>query len=65
MAGFMEVLQVKCIVPNLVYRVGREMTFANFKFQYEYNRLYEQDDIDSSPHSRYSILKIDPPFICG
>ncbi len=48
MAGLVEVLEVQCVVPDLVDRRAIERFRANLEFDDEYQRLANQNDVDPS-----------------
>ncbi len=57
-AGFVEVLQVQGVVPDLVGSVGREFIFTDLEFENKDDRADEDDDIDAFPQPGDGIFKI-------
>ncbi len=52
MASFVEILQVECVVPNLVNRGAVKAFFSDFEFDHKDNRPNNKDSIDPAPHPR-------------
>ena len=50
--GFMEILQVQCVVPHLVDGGGIKSRLAHLELDYEEDSLSEKDAIDATPHPR-------------
>jgi hypothetical protein len=59
--GLVEVLQIQCIVPNLVDGVRREEFFVDFELHYKDYSVDYYNDIDSLAQTRYRVLKEDLP----
>jgi len=51
MATLMEVLQVECIVPNLIKVRPEKLGFADLKFDHKDNRAGNHECIDAPTHA--------------
>ena len=63
MCCFMEVFEVKGIIPNLVHPVSSEFLFTNFEFKNKNCWANQQQDVNASPHARDRVFEINLPFI--
>jgi len=63
MCCFMEVFEVKGIIPNLVHTVSSEFLFAYFEFKDKNCWTNQQQDVNASPHARDSVFEINFPII--
>ncbi len=58
MACFVEILEVKGIVPDLLQTAAGEILLANFKFDNEKNMIDEKHHIDSLAQSWHDKLEV-------
>ena len=58
MTGFVRIFQIQSIIPNLIDSISLIFFFSDFKFE---NKNYSSDknyNINTLPHARNSIFKI-------
>jgi len=63
MAGFMEILQIKRIVPNLIHGRAVERCFPNLELNDKYYLANQQDYIHSAAHTRNIELQVECPIL--
>lgn len=56
-ARFVEIFQVKCIVPDLVNSIARVIACAYFEFQNEYDVFKNQHRVDPQAQSRNVVFE--------
>ncbi len=63
MARFVEVLEIKCIIPYLIDGVSSKFTFASLKLDDENNVPYHGHDVNSFAQTRDRILEINATLL--
>ena len=59
MAGFVEMFQVKRIVPYLINGTGQELVLANLELNNEHDVVHNQDDVNALAEPRDGVLEVD------
>src|SRR5262249_43161565 len=62
MAGFVEILQIQCIIPYLIHCSPVKGNLTYLEFKDEYNRLDKKNGIDPPAHARDAELQMDCPL---
>src|SRR5437016_1697900 len=58
-AGLVEVLQIECVIANLIESERRELVFAYLKLKNEDHRVDERKDVDALAEARNRILEVE------
>lgn len=61
MRGFVEVLQIQRVVPDLIDRVALEPGLADLELQHEHQLVDHQHNVDPSADARQDKLEEDWP----
>src|SRR5690606_34370903 len=58
-AGFVEILQVQRVVPNLIPSGSRESFFSNLELDHKHNMANRDHGVDAFAEPRYCKFKVD------